>query len=452
MATITLMPKDHGPALPGEFLREIVRRNRQQEVVGTYAICSAHPAVLDAAIHQSLTDGSVLHVESTSNQVNQFGGYTGTTPAQFARKVLAAAEDAGLPRNRVLLGADHLGPYCWRSEPAAIAMANARELAEQSVVAGYQKIHLDASMTCADDPAVLAEQVVAERAAMICQAAENAFLSMPPGSSRPLYVIGTEVPVPGGEVAEGECPTPTRPEDLQSTLDAFRAAFSARGLATAWENVIGVVVQPGVEFGESSIFEYDLRKVRDLVAALPQGPEMVYEAHSTDYQSPASLAQMVRDHFAILKVGPQLTYAYREAVFALEIIESEMPEHKRDASQVREELELEMLRNPAHWQPYYHGNKDQQRFARAFSLSDRCRYYWPQAPVQHEVERLLSNLNGPLPLALLSQYLPFEYEAIRDGSLQNSAPAIVRYHIQRVLKAYAAACGTLAQVQLASEI
>jgi len=438
------MPQAAVPAQPSEFLRDVVRRNRRGETAGTYAVCSAHPAVLDAAIRQALADGTVLHVESTSSQVNQFGGYTGSTPAMFAAEIRGAAEKLGLPASQVLLGSDHMGPYYWRKEPAATAMANARELAAQCVLAGYQKIHLDASMACGGDPAVLPVSVVAERTAILCQVAEESFASLPKGSPRPLYVIGTEVPVPGGEVAEGEPPLPTTLKDLQSSLDAFRAAFTAHGLKSAWENVIGMVVQPGVEFGDSSIFEYDPRKAQHLVKGLPASPELVFEAHSTDYQTPLSLARLVKDHFAILKVGPWLTFAYREAVFALGFIESEMPEQKQGASRVREVLEAEMLRNPSNWKPYYRGDDAQQKFARAYSLSDRCRYYWPQPPIQQEVDRLLHNLSGPLPLALLSQYLPCEYDAIRDGRLENSAPAIIRHHIQSVLKDYAAACGAKA--------
>lgn len=319
-------------------------------------------------------------------------------------------------------------------------MRNACELAAHSVLAGYQKIHLDASMACADDPAALAEEVVAERAALLCQVAEQSYASVPSDWPRPLYVIGTEVPVPGGEVAEGECPAPTRLEDMQSTLKAFRKAFLARGLDRAWENVIGMVVQPGVEFGDTSVFDYDPRKAAHLVAGLPDSPELVYEAHSTDYQTPPSLKRMVKDHFAILKVGPWLTLAYREALYALESIEREIPGYASQPSRVRDALEEEMLLNPGHWKPYYHGTAEQQRFARSFSLSDRCRYYWPQPRLEQAVHRLFETLKGPLPLALLSQYLPCEHEAIREGSLENSAPAIVRFHIQRVLKVYAQAC------------
>ncbi|MGB8064475.1 MAG: class II D-tagatose-bisphosphate aldolase, non-catalytic subunit [Candidatus Sulfotelmatobacter sp.] len=429
---------------PSEYLRSVVQRNRSGEAVGSYAVCSAHPAVIDAAIQQTLEDGNCLHVESTSSQVNQFGGYTDMTPQQFADSIRATAASAGLPAARVLLGADHLGPFAWRSEPAATAMAKACDLARLCVHAGYQKIHLDTSMSCGDDAKVLDEKTVAERAAILCRAAEQACEEMPTGWPRPLYVVGTEVPAPGGEVAEGECPAPTKVEDVHRTLDIFRSAFRAHGLLAAWENVVGLVVQPAVEFGDAKVFDYDRQKVCALSAGLPASPELSYEAHSTDYQSPAALAEMVQDHFAILKVGPWLTFAYREAIFALGSIEREILGHKREVklSQVWEALESEMLRNPAYWRSYYRGDDDELRLSRAFSFSDRCRYYWPQPSVQEEVKRLLQNLDRfSCPLTLLSEYLPIEYEAIREGALENDAAAIIGHHIRRVLRFYAAACG-----------
>ncbi len=429
---------------PSEHLRSVVERNRAGEAVGSYAVCSAHPAVIDAAIQQAIKDGNCLHLESTSSQVNQFGGYTGMTPQLFADAMRVAAASAGLPADRVLLGADHLGPFAWRGEPSATAMAKACDLARLCVHAGYQKIHLDTSMPCADDVKILEEKTIAERAAILCRAAEEACDEMPTGSPRLLYVIGTEVPAPGGEVAEGECPAPTKIEDVHRTLDVFRSAFRAHGLFAAWENVIGLVVQPAVEFGDTKVFDYDRQKVHSLSAGLPASPALVYEAHSTDYQTPEALAEMVEDHFAILKIGPWLTFAYREAIFALSAIEREIIGHKREVrlSQVREGLESEMLRNPAYWRSYYRGDDDELRLSRAFSFSDRCRYYWPQASVQEEVKRLLHNLGlFSCPLTLLSQYLPNEYEAIRQGALENQAAALIGHHIRRVLRFYSAACG-----------
>ena len=290
-------------------LQDVLIRNRLSGKGGVYVVCSANPWVIDAAIEQAIEDDSILHVESTSSQVNQLGGYSGKTPSQFADFVHAAARRMGLPEDRILLGGDHLGPFPWRTEAADSALSKARELARACVLAGYRKIHLDASMACADDAKVLSEQMVAQRAAVLCQASEEALKDLPTGVDLPLYVIGTEVPAPGGESAQGAPPAVTTIESLHRTLTIFEQAFEDRGLSAAWRRVIGVVVQPGVEFGDDVVFEYDRTRARPLSAGLPCSPSLVYEAHSTDYQSPSALAQMVQDHFAILKVGPWLTFA-----------------------------------------------------------------------------------------------------------------------------------------------
>jgi len=433
------------PKNASERLQEIIGRNRGGEKVGVYAVCSAHPSVIAAAVQQAIADESVLHVESTSSQVNQLGGYTGQTPSQFAEFVHAAAQQAGLPQQRVLLGGDHLGPYPWREQPSADAMSKACELVRACVLAGYNKIHLDASMACADDgKSGPDERTIAQRAAILCRAAESAFGHLPQGSSPLLYVIGTEVPAPGGESLAGSPPTVSPADQIPCTLELFRAAFAERGVTSAWERVIGLVVQPGVEFGENVIFDYDRGKASALSSALPKHPALVYEAHSTDYQKPIALPEMVEDHFAILKVGPQLTFAFREATFALSAIERESLAHRNGArlSQVREALEAAMLRNPTYWRSYYRGNEDELRLARMYSYSDRCRYYWGDAAVQQELAQLRANLDAsPPPLTLVSQYLPMQYEAIRRGRLQANAEDMIQEHIRAVLRDYAAACG-----------
>jgi D-tagatose-1,6-bisphosphate aldolase subunit GatZ/KbaZ len=373
------------PKNASERLQEIVRRNRRSEKVGVYAVCSAHPSVIAAAVQQAVDDQSVLHVESTSSQVNQLGGYTGQTPAQFAAFVHSAAQQAGLPRERVLLGGDHLGPYPWREQSSKVALHKACELVRACVLAGYNKIHLDASMACADDAASGPdERTIAQRAAILGRAAEGAFAELPPGSSPRLYVIGTEVPAPGGESLPGALPAVSPADKIDHTLQLFRAAFAEQNVISAWDRVIGMVVQPGVEFGENVIFDYDRQRAAALSSTLPKHPALAYEAHSTDYQRPAALARMVEDHFAILKVGPWLTFAFREAVFALSAIERELLAHRHGVrlSQVREALEAAMLRNPAYWRSYYHGSADEIRLARIYSYSDRCRYYWGDATVQ----------------------------------------------------------------------
>jgi D-tagatose-1,6-bisphosphate aldolase subunit GatZ/KbaZ len=424
-------------------LQDLIACNRQGERVGTYAVCSAHSAVIDAAIHQALADGSFLHVESTSSQVNQNGGYTGQTPQQFADHVYAVAQHAGLSRPRVLLGGDHLGPYPWRAEAANQAMAKACELVRACVLAGYRKIHLDASMACADDSGGLGEETIASRAALLCHAAETANDELPRTLPPLLYVIGSEVPAPGGESDSGGRPAVTSAENVHCTLRIFQRAFAQQGLSPAWERVIAVVVQPGVDFGDKVIFDYDRSQTQTLSAALPAGRSVAYEAHSTDYQTANALAQMVEDHFAVLKVGPWLTFAYREAIFGLSSIEQELLGRRKGyrLSQVRDALETAMLQNPVHWRAYYQSAEDEQWLARAFSYSDRCRYYWHESSVEDEVRRLFANLSAiAMPLPLISQYLPAEYRAVRAGQLKDRPEMLIQNHIRKVLRHYAYAC------------
>ena len=423
-------------------LQNVLRRNWLSGSGGVYAVCSAHPQVIDAAIRQSIDDGSVLHVESTSSQVNQFGGYSGQSPHDFAKFVRSAAQVAGLPAERVLIGGDHLGPFPWRAESAHSAMGKGCELVRHCVLAGYQKIHLDPSMPCADD-AELAEQTIATRAAILCDAAEQASRDFPPDRPHPVYVIGTEVPAPGGEVLAAHGPAVTSPDDVHRTMEIFQQAFKERGLLAAWERVVALVVQPGVEFGAETIFDYDAAKASSLSAALATHEGVIYEAHSTDYQSPVALAQLVKDHFAILKVGPWLTFAFREAVLALSSIERELLKTTAGCrlSQVREALLSAMMRNPIHWRQYYHGDEAEISRSLIYGYSDRSRYYWNEPAVQEEIDRLVKNLTErSIPLPLISQYLPEEYQTIRTGRIQGVPGHIIQEHIRQVLRVYAAAC------------
>ena len=145
-------------------------------------------------------------------------------------------------------------------------------------------------------------------------------------------MVGTEVPKPGGETESLGGLAVTEPEAVLRTWDLHRVAFLDKGLSHALSRVIGIVVQPGVDFGNSQIFAFDKGKAAALSAAVAEIPGAVFEAHSTDYQTGRALADLVASHFAILKVGPELTAAYREAVVAMAAIEEWLPVRKGPAS------------------------------------------------------------------------------------------------------------------------
>lgn len=417
---------------------QIIHANRSGASRGIPSLCTAHPLVLETALRNAHAAGQSVLIEATCNQVNQYGGYTGMQPADFASFVSELSVKAGLAPDQLILGGDHLGPNPWQSDHAAEAMSKAETLVQAFVQAGFSKIHLDCSMHLADDDQTrpLPPEIAAERSARLAAAAEAAC----PGGCGLVYVIGTEVPVPGGATEQHGIQI-TSPSAAEETIDLTRQAFIHRNLEDAWERVVGVVVQPGVEFGDDFVLDYQPEKAAALSAFIATRPGLVYEAHSTDYQTGEHLRRMVQDHFAILKVGPELTYAYREAVFKLAQIENEiiLPAYQ---SRVLETIEAVMLMHPDNWQKYYRGSESERAFARKYSLSDRIRYYWPQTEIRSALERMSANLaSKPLPLSLLSQYFPGQYEAIRTGELSADPAQLIASQIRQVIHRYEDACG-----------
>ncbi len=402
------------------FLDDVLAAQKRGNALGITSVCSAHPTVL------KLTLKKFEHplIEATCNQVNQYGGYTGMTPADFVSYVRSIADENKFPFENIILGGDHLGPNVWQNEPAESAMQKSEVMVRDYVEAGFTKIHLDCSMKLADDPeGVLDIEVMAQRAVRLARAAENTLISNP-FSLR--YVIGTEVPVPGGATTHEEGVNVTKVEDVHQTIDVIREAFYKESLHSAWDRVIAVVVQPGVEFGDDFVLPYQPAAARELSQFI-EGQSIMYEAHSTDYQTREALKQLVSDHFGILKVGPGLTFAFREAVFVLAAIEDQLIS-KDDCSNIVSVLDHVMLEYPEHWGKYYQGTREQQDLKRKFSLSDRIRYYWGYPQVKEAMKRLLSNLrNRRLPDELLTEFC---------GKSGYTADEIIQSKVNDVLNDY----------------
>ncbi|AHF77351.1 D-tagatose-bisphosphate aldolase, class II, non-catalytic subunit [Sodalis praecaptivus] len=418
-------------------MKTIIARHKQGEHLGICAVCSAHPLVVEAALRFDLHGERQVLIEATSNQVNQFGGYTGMTPAGFRDFVQAIASRVGFPLSRLILGGDHLGPNCWRDETAEVAMAKAAQLVADYVRAGFSKIHLDASMPCLDDPVPLPPETVALRSAQLCAAAEA---SASDAQRQALcYVIGTEVPVPGGETDTIGRVHVTTPDRALETLTLHEDAFRRLGQQQALNRIIALVVQPGVEFDHSNIIHYRPAAAQALSRFIASTP-WVFEAHSTDYQTPQALAQLVQDHFAILKVGPALTFALREAIFSLALMEKALVPAERQ-SRILEVIDSVMLDEPKYWEQYYHPRHSQAMVDLHYSLSDRIRYYWPQDRIAAALRQLISQLTAcRLPLGMLSQYFPLQYRRVLAGECRADPHSLIMDKIQDVLRDYAYGC------------
>lgn len=410
---------------------------------GLTSVCSAHPLVVEAALLQGIAEQAPVLIEATCNQTNQDGGYTGLTPRTFRALVEEIAERVGFPRERLILGGDHLGPNPWRSLEAETAMHKAEAMVAAYVEAGFTKIHLDTSMGCAGEPAGLDDETIATRAARLAHIAEET--ARHKGLAPPCYIIGTEVPPPGGAVDDLDHLAVTRVAAARDTVEIHRRTFAAAGLEAAFERVLGIVVQPGVEFSADKVACYDPPKAAALSALLAEFPNVVFEAHSTDYQPRQALAHLVSDGFAILKVGPGLTFALRETLYGLDHIARTLD---GDASlpSLEAVMEAAMLDDPSWWQGHYGGEPWQQRIQRHYSYSDRIRYYWGKAGPASAVHALMARLAGTaIPTPLISQYLGRLSPLVTAGLVQPHAKALIIAAIRQVLADYWAACGSPAR-------
>lgn len=414
-------------------LKKIVSLQKSGNAVGIYSACTANEFALRACMDKAVETDSILLIEATANQVDQYGGYTGMKPADFITFVRRLAEEEHLPMNKIILGGDHLGPLTFSQYEEDKAMAESSELVRQYVSAGFTKIHIDTSMKVAgDDPDTrLSDETISRRGAMLARVAEDAYaelLKKNPDAIHPVYIVGSEVPIPGGsQDAKDTGMQVTKVKDFEATVAAFKNAFESRGLEEAWKQVIGVVVQPGVEEKDAGCTEYDREKAKELMASINEYPNLVFEGHSTDYQTKLKLRELVEDGVGILKVGPGLTYAAREGIFALAYAEKEMlKDHPEQQSYFMEVLDEAMLADPKYFQKHYHGTPEEIALKRKFSFSDRSRYYMPQASVQKALAVLFKNFENGVPLGLLSQFMPIAYTKVREGTLSNDPMSLIK--------------------------
>ena len=413
------------------ILRDLILRNRAGEAIGLPCFCTANEHVLLAVLSYAKRTGLPTVIEATCNQVNQYGGYTGMSPADFMEWLSGMAADAGVPMNQLILGGDHLGPNVWKNEPLDVAMEKSRELVKSYVQAGFKKIHIDTSMACGGEPNPTFAQI-AERAADLCEVAEK----YAPDPSKLFYIIGTEVPIPGGETEEPNTLDVTSVTRFHDTIQTHRDAWNTRGLDAAWDRVVSVVTQPGVDFGHTSVYPFLPVKAAPLRDAIIDEVGLTYEAHSTDYQSTNALSDLVKNHFFFLKVGPELTFRFREAIWALAQIEEEIINDPK--SLIRETFEQQMTKDPGYWVNYYNGSDKELRILRTYSYSDRIRYYWTDPEISKSLNLLIANLEQVnLPESIVSQ----AFMGLDFGEVPETPLALIELHIQRCISRYFKAAG-----------
>ena len=370
---------------------------------GIPSYCTGNWIVIEFLIQIYKKINKHLLIECTANQVNQFGGYTGYTPKQFFEHVNALALKNGFPLDKLVLGGDHLGPLVWKNENESDAMDKAEDLVRYFVRAGYQKIHLDTSMRLgSDDKSVsLSREKIAKRGLRLYLACKDEQKKLNQNNEI-IFVIGSEVPVPGGEV-DCEGMEITSATDAKKTVDIYKKIFFEAGVSEEdWESdIVALVVQPGVEFGKDKAIRYNRNRAKELTGVkLKDG--IVFEGHSTDYQFPKSLKEMVNDGIKILKVGPELTFSLRSSLERLELVEKKYGKFQ-EISNFGKILTEEMLKDSRYWNSYY-DPEDLSLFDH--SLLDRSRYYLTSENVLTAISKLRDNVKEIDDIGVLYKILP----------------------------------------------
>ncbi len=413
-------------------LRFLLDKKAQGDFVSIPSFCTANNLAIKAVLQYAKKNSKIALIEATANQVNQDGGYTGMRPKDFADFVTSIAKEINFPLDNLILGGDHLGPLVWADLPEDQAMANAEILVREFIEAGFTKIHLDTSMRLGSDDqdSMLSDETIASRGARLMQVCKNSYDKIRetnPNAEKPVYIIGSEVPVPGGSRENDEIVTVTSTSALKATYAEYKNTFANHGLADCFDDIIGIVVQPGVEFSDSDVHVYSRDKAKQLSREIKGYNNIVLEGHSTDYQPRLALREMSEDGVGILKVGPALTFAIRAGLFALSNIENVLIPHNQRSSIIKV-LDDCMQENPDNWFNYYHGTEAEITIKKHYSYSDRVRYYMSEERVQLAVLKLFNNIDSiikEIPGGLLHQYMPEQYFKVRDNKLEYTAEQLV---------------------------
>lgn len=355
-----------------KFINKIVKK-------GIPSFCTANFDVIDIIFKFAKLNQFPILLESTSNQVNQDGGYTGLKPKNFKNKIYKVASKYKIRKQKLFLGGDHLGPLPWKKLKESKAMENAKELVKQYVNAGFKKIHLDTAILCLNQKKLSREEVVSRCAKLIKHIPKKKLNSI-------FFVVGTEVPAAGG--GDNVRPIVTKMNNIKKDYLSYRK-FISKFLSNK-NQTFGLVVDPGIGFKNRTLTKSNFKKINQKKNFSLKN-NFVFEAHSSDYQSLADLKKLCNKNFKFIKVGPELTYFYMRAILFMEKVERNI---FFKSSNLKEVLSSQMDKNKKYWYKYYSKTKYDTEFLKLNSFLDRARYYWDNKNVNQSKKILFKNVNS----------------------------------------------------------
>jgi D-tagatose-1,6-bisphosphate aldolase subunit GatZ/KbaZ len=423
------------------WLIDIMGVNRGGEKKGIYTVDSQNSTVQEAYLRQALADGSPALFEICADMLDPHGQSGKIIPDDFIANIRQIAVKTGFPRDRIFFGVNDLSPSLWQDEPVVSAMKKTCTFISDLVSLGSNILGIHAGMPLKGDPAdkLLSQEEIILREVALYQAAESAAAALP-DEEKPLYVIDVH---PGQGMTEDQTNI-IHKEDVEIAVDRFAKTAMAAGLPEMKERLLAVRIFLGAGYDSEKIVPFDSSLINELGGCVYGDKPVVLEVQRTDFQPQTVLDQLVDNHFAFMRIGQELTYTMREALFSMAMMENETMIGKPGVylSNFIIELDRAMQSAPRHWQKYYTGNGFEQLIARKYSLYDRSRFYWEDKEVRKTKKRLFDNLiEYPIPLTVMRQFMPRQYERVVAGELENKPDALVMDAVRYALRRYSRACG-----------
>ena len=387
------------------------------------SFCTSNFDVLKAIIIFAKFHNLPVLIESTSNQVNQFGGYSGLNPLQFAKKVKKLAKLSKLNTKSLVIGGDHLGPLPWTDYDSNKAIKNSKALIKECLKAKYKKIHIDTAVVCKNDKKIDKHLIIKRCDELLSSFSEKEFRDI-------FLVVGTEVPIAGGgHILKS---SPTKFEFIKEEIDLYRTILNNR-------KKFAMVIEPGIGFGNFNIIQAKLKNFKKSLYFSKKN-NFTYEAHSTDYQKISSLKRLVKNNFKFLKVGPELTYFFSRKIFEMEKIEKKS--YQSNFSNIKNIISKEMENNNKYWIKHYKGTKKRLNILKFKSYLDRLRYYWNVEKIVKAKKKLSININKiqEKKFMELSKYKRKEDVILKNKLKLNNFEFVVFKSIENILKKYYLAC------------
>ncbi len=406
-------------------IQSVIEQNRDGATIGLPCFCTANEMVLRTLFECCATHDVPAVIEASSNQVNQDGGYTGMSAADFSQWIGLLSAEYGVANERLVMSGAHLGPRPWSHLSPKDALDKTKNLVKDFAAAGFRKIHLDAPVACNEEqqPDL---QTLATRTARLCEIAEK----HSPHPDQLVYVLTAPMTEPAFEsnfsTEAHRAPPATNAEQLNTTLAAYQEAFIKQGLRHAWTKVVSIDAYLGIGFDHFSVHPLRENPIRRLSTEIMKHDGLSLSATSVDYQSSRNLSTLVENHVVFLKTGPELTFRMRESIFALATIAQQIA--VTDTPDIIAVIDSAIIEHPADWAPYFTGDIAIRKQLHHYSFSDRLRYYWNFPDVRSQLLKFISSLDTiKLPEALVSQH----FLAKEFGTLDIPASQLIHGNVKQ---------------------